>query len=223
MNQLGRPQRATLDPPVKALFVYNCNPAAVAPDQEAGARGLLREDLFTVVHEQFPTDTADYADIVLPATTQLEHFDIHKAYGHLYVSLNKPAIAPLGESVSNTDLFRRLAARMGFDDPCLRESDEQMARQAFLWDHERMAGIDFERLEREDVGPPERPRPLPALRRRRLSHAVGQVRARVGQARGRGARPARRATRRRARGRRARPSSRSATRSPSSRRPRTTS
>jgi anaerobic selenocysteine-containing dehydrogenase len=150
MSQLGRILNdATLDPPVKALFVYNCNPGAVAPEQEAVRRGLMREDLFTVVHEQFQTDTADFADLLLPATTTLEHYDIHKAYGHLYISLSKPAIAPVGESVSNTDLFRRLAERMGLDDPCLRESDEQMARQAFLWDHERMAGIDFERLERE--------------------------------------------------------------------------
>jgi len=150
MSQLGRILNdAKLDPPVKALFVYNCNPGAVAPDQEAVRRGLMREDLFTVVHEQFQTDTADFADLLLPATTTLEHYDIHKAYGHLYISLSRPAIAPVGESLSNTDLFRRLAERMDLDHPCLRESDEQMARQAFLWDHERMAGIDFERLERE--------------------------------------------------------------------------
>jgi anaerobic selenocysteine-containing dehydrogenase len=150
MSQLGRilndPQ---LDPPVKALFVYNCNPGAVAPEQESVRRGLAREDLFTIVHEQFQTDTADFADLLLPATTTLEHYDIHKAYGHLYISLSKPAIAPVGESVSNTDLFRRLAARMGLDHPSLRETDEEMARQAFDWSHPRMAGIDFERLERE--------------------------------------------------------------------------
>ena len=150
MSQLGRILNdPKLDPPVKALFVYNCNPGAVAPEQEAVRRGLAREDLFTIVHEQFQTDTVDFADLVLPATTTLEHYDIHKAYGHLYISLSKPAIAPVGESMSNTELFRRLAARMGLDHPCLSESDEQMARQAFLWDHERMAGIDFERLERE--------------------------------------------------------------------------
>src|SRR5262249_58681359 len=84
-------------PPVRALYVYNCNPAAVCPDQSRVLDGLRREDLFTVVHEQFQTDTADYADILLPATTQLEHFDIHSAYGHLYIQTNEPAIAPLGE------------------------------------------------------------------------------------------------------------------------------
>jgi anaerobic selenocysteine-containing dehydrogenase len=150
MSQLGRILNdAELAPPVKALFVYNCNPGAVAPEQEAVRRGLAREDLFTVVHELFQTDTADFADLLLPATTTLEHYDIHKAYGHLYISLSKPAIDPVGESLSNTELFRRLAARMGLDHPCLRESDEEMARQAFDWSHPRMAGIDFERLERE--------------------------------------------------------------------------
>jgi len=151
MSQLGRIllNDPKLDPPVKALFVYNCNPAAVAPEQEAVRRGLEREDLFTIVHEQFQTDTADFADLLLPATTTLEHYDIHKAYGHLYISLSKPAIAPVGESLSNTELFRRLGARMGLDHPCLRESDAEMARQAFDWSHPRMAGIDFERLERE--------------------------------------------------------------------------
>ena len=150
MSQLGRILTdASLDPPVAALFVYNSNPAAVAPEQDAVRRGLEREDLFVVVHEQFQTDTADFADILLPATTTLEHYDIHKAYGHLYVSLSRPAIAPLGEALPNTELFRRLAARMGLDHPCLRESDEQMARQSFKWDHPFMAGITFDRLERE--------------------------------------------------------------------------
>jgi anaerobic selenocysteine-containing dehydrogenase len=101
-------------PPVKALYVYNCNPAAVAPSQSKVIEGLKREDLFTVVHELFPTDTVDYADIVLPATSQLEQFDIHNAYGHLYVQASMPAIAPLGESKPNTEVFRLLAAAMGF-------------------------------------------------------------------------------------------------------------
>jgi anaerobic selenocysteine-containing dehydrogenase len=150
MSQLGRILTdETLDPPVKALFVYNSNPAAVAPEQEAVRRGLFRQDLFTVVHELFPTDTVDFADIVLPATTTLEHYDVHKSYGHLYMSLSRPAIAPLGESLPNTEVFRRLAARLGLDDPCLRESDEDMARRSFDWDHPRMAGITFERLARE--------------------------------------------------------------------------
>lgn len=150
MSQLGRVLNdPKLAPPVKALFVYNSNPAAVAPDQESVRKGLLRDDLFTVVHELFQTDTADFADLVLPATTTLEHYDIHKAYGHLYLSLSRPAIAPLGESKPNTELFRLLAARLSLDHPCLRETDEEMARQALRWDHPSLAGITFEDLERE--------------------------------------------------------------------------
>jgi anaerobic selenocysteine-containing dehydrogenase len=150
MSQIGRILLDdTLDPPVKALFVYNSNPAAVAPEQEAVARGFAREDLFVVVHELFRTDTVDYADVVLPATTTLEHYDLHKAYGHLYLTLSEPAIAPLGEAKPNPEVFRLLAARMGLDDPCLRESDEQMARQAMKWAHPRLEGTDFARLQRE--------------------------------------------------------------------------
>jgi anaerobic selenocysteine-containing dehydrogenase len=163
MNQLGRVLNDKgLAPPVMALYVYNSNPAAVAPDQEQVRAGLLREDLFTVVHELFQTDTADFADIVLPATSTLEHYDIHKAYGHLYLSLSRPAIAALGESKPNTEVFRLLAARLGLQDPCFRESDEEMARQAFDWEHPHLAGIDLARLEREtsvrlSVGRPYRP------------------------------------------------------------------
>ncbi|HEY6547020.1 MAG TPA: molybdopterin-dependent oxidoreductase, partial [Vicinamibacteria bacterium] len=150
MSQLGRILTdPALDPPVKALFVYNSNPAAVAPEQGKVHEGLRRDDLFTVVHELFATDTVDFADIVLPATTTLEHYDVHKAYGHLYLSLSRPAIAPVGESKPNTELFRLLAARLGMDDPCLFESDEQLARQAFDWSHPNLAGVTFERLERE--------------------------------------------------------------------------
>jgi len=150
MSQLGRVLTdETLAPPVKALFVYNSNPAAVAPEQEKVREGLGREDLFTVVHELFATDTVDFADIVLPATTTLEHYDLHKAYGHLYLSLSRPAIAPLGESKPNTEVFRLLAARMGLEHASLRDSDEDMARQAMAWDHPNLAGITFDRLERE--------------------------------------------------------------------------
>jgi anaerobic selenocysteine-containing dehydrogenase len=138
-----------LAPPVKAVFVYNSNPVAVAPDQESVRAGFAREDLFTVVHDLFLTDTADFADLVLPATTTLEHYDIHKSYGHLSLSLSRPAIAPLGESKANTEVFRLLARHLGLDHPALRETDEQMARQAFRWDHPYLRGIDFERLERE--------------------------------------------------------------------------
>ncbi len=117
-------------PPVRALYVYNANPAAVCPDQSRVLAGLLREDLFTVVHEQFPTDTVDYADVVLPATTQLEHFDLHGSYGHLYVQANQPAIAPLGEAKSNNDVFRLLARRMGFEPELFDVPDEELAALA---------------------------------------------------------------------------------------------
>src|SRR4029079_12068935 len=105
--------------PVKALVVYNSNPGAIAPDRENVIAGLRREDLFTVVLEHFQTDTADYADVLLPATTQLEHEDLHKAYGHLYVMYNHRAIEPLGEALPNAEIFRRLPAAMGLPHPPL--------------------------------------------------------------------------------------------------------
>jgi anaerobic selenocysteine-containing dehydrogenase len=117
-------------PPIQALYVYNSNPAAVCPDQARVLRGLMREDLFTVVHEQFPTDTVDYADIVLPATTQLEHFDIHGSYGHFYVQTNEPAIAPLVEAKSNNDVFRLLARRLNFESEIFEASDQELAVEA---------------------------------------------------------------------------------------------
>jgi anaerobic selenocysteine-containing dehydrogenase len=118
-------------PKIEALIVYNSNPVAVAPESGRVVKGFEREDLFTVVLEHFQTDTADYADYILPATTQLEHWDIHTSYGHTDVLLNQPAIAPLGESRSNTDIFRALAARMGFDEPCFADDDETLCRTAF--------------------------------------------------------------------------------------------
>jgi anaerobic selenocysteine-containing dehydrogenase len=150
MSQLGRVLTdPKLDPPVKALYVYNSNPGAVAPDQERVRAGLLRDDLFVVVHDLFQTDTVDFADIVLPATTPLEHFDLHKAYGHHYLSLSRPAIAPLGESKPNTEVFRLLAERMGLDHEALRESDEAIAKKAVRWNDPAAAGLSWERLERE--------------------------------------------------------------------------
>ncbi|MGE5641139.1 MAG: molybdopterin-containing oxidoreductase family protein [Clostridia bacterium] len=135
-------------PPVKAIVVYNNNPVAVCPDSAKVIAGFSREDLFTVVMDHFQTDTADYADILLPATTQLEHHDVHKAYGHLYLLGNSPAIAPVGESLPNSEVFRRLAARMGFDEPCFRDSDEDICRTALRSSAERMHGIDWESLKR---------------------------------------------------------------------------
>jgi anaerobic selenocysteine-containing dehydrogenase len=134
------------DPPIRAIFVYNSNPVAVAPESAKVVRGFARDDLFCVVHDVFLTDTADYADIVLPATTQLEHIDVHSSYGHLYAVANNRAIAPLGEAKPNTELFRLLAARMGFADPCFVESDEDIARTAFLTNHPRGQGLDWDSL-----------------------------------------------------------------------------
>ena len=135
MSTLGQvlchPGDATFGPPVRALVVYNSNPAAVAPQSGEVVRGLAREDLFTVVLEQFLTDTADTADYVLPATTQLEHWDIHLSYGHTDVLLNRPAIEPLGLARPNTWVFRQLAQRLGFDEPCFADDDLALCRQAF--------------------------------------------------------------------------------------------
>ena len=145
MNELGKALAGGLPgPPVKALYVYNSNPAAVAPDGGRVREGLLRDELFTVVHEQFLTDTCDYADYVLPATTQLEHLDVHGAYGHHFVMLNTPAIAPVGESRSNNEVFRGLASRLGFE-PELFPEDETLAHEV-LDGGPSMAGITLERL-----------------------------------------------------------------------------
>ena len=130
-------------PPVRAIVIYNNNPVAVCPESDKVIAGFSREDLFTVVIDHFQTDSADYADIVLPATTQLEHYDVHKSYGHLYMLANNPAIAPVGEALPNSEIFRRLAARMGFDEPCFRDSDEDICRAA-------LAGkADWEALKRD--------------------------------------------------------------------------
>ncbi len=137
------------DPPVRALYVYNSNPVAVAPDSGKVIAGFARENLFTVVHDSFQTDTADYADILLPATTQLEQVDVHKSYGHLYALANNQAIAPLAEAKANSEVFRLLAARMGFEDACFKESDDDIARDAFLIEHKNMQGISWESLKQQ--------------------------------------------------------------------------
>ncbi len=148
MTQLGEALTTLRDPPVRALIVYNSNPAAIAPDQNAVRRGLRREDLFTVVVEQLQTDTADFADIVLPATTFLENTDLHKPYGHYYLQLARPALQPPGETRSNQDIFRALAARMGFTEPCFRDSDDDMIRAALSSGHPFLDGITLEALDR---------------------------------------------------------------------------
>ena len=139
-NELLRPASADFGPAIEALLVYNSNPLAVAPESAKVVRGLQRPDLFTVVLEHFMTDTADQADYVLPATTQLEHWDIHLSYGHTDVLLNQPAIAPVGQALSNSEIFRRLARHMGFDEPCFAEDDLSLCRKAFG------PHIDFELL-----------------------------------------------------------------------------
>ncbi len=156
MSTIGR-DLASADPPIEALIVYNSNPVAVAPDSRSVAAGFAREDLFTVVLEQFQTDTADYADYVLPATTQLEHTDVHKTYGHLYMLANNPAIDALGEALPNSEIFRRLAAAMGFDEPCFRESDDDIAAAAFnepSFDWESLKRSGWQRLDRPKVYAP---------------------------------------------------------------------
>jgi anaerobic selenocysteine-containing dehydrogenase len=136
-------------PKIEAVIVYNSNPVAIAPDSSKVAQGFAREDLFTVVLEHFQTDTADYADILLPATTQLEHVDAHLAYGHLYMMANNAAIAPLGESKPNTEIFRLIAKRMGFNDPVFDETDDELAALAFDKTHARAVHFDWESLKQK--------------------------------------------------------------------------
>src|SRR6266545_3913300 len=146
MSTIGDALLDKNDPPIRAIYVYNSNPVAVAPESTKVVAGFSRQDLFCVVHDVFLTDTADYADIVLPATTQLEHVDVHSSYGHLYVLANNPAIAPVGEAKPNSEVFRLLAQRMGFDEPCFRETDDDIARHAFTASHPRGRGLDWESL-----------------------------------------------------------------------------
>ncbi len=149
MVQLGSALNSLTAPPVQALFVYNANPAAVCPDHNEVVRGLKRPDLFTLVHEQFFTDTTDYADIVLPATTFFEHKELQTAYGHHYLQVSNQAIDPLGECRSNVEMFRALAERMGFEDECFRETVDSMIDRALESPNPRLKGITRERLERE--------------------------------------------------------------------------
>jgi len=140
-DDLLREPSADFGPKIEAVVVYNSNPVAVAPQSRKVVEGFLREDLFTVVLEHFMTDTADHADYVLPATTQLEHLDVHTSYGHTYALINEPAIAPLGQAKPNTQIFRELAARMGFTDACFADSDEVLARAAL-----KPEWVDFDAL-----------------------------------------------------------------------------
>jgi anaerobic selenocysteine-containing dehydrogenase len=135
-----------LSPPIRSLCIYNCNPVVTIPNQNLIVKGLQREDLYTVVHDLFVTETARYADLILPATSQIECLDLVPAWGHLYLSLNRPAIEPRGESVSNTELIRRLARALGRTEPWLFESDENLLRTALANGHPWLKGVTFERL-----------------------------------------------------------------------------
>ncbi len=146
MSAIGDALLDAKDPPIRAIYVYNSNPVAVAPESARVAAGFARDDLFCVVHEIFRTDTADYADILLPATTQLEQQDVHGSYGHLYALANNPSIAPLGEAKPNTQVFRELAARMDFAEPCFRDTDDDLVRMAFRADDPRAAGLGWDEL-----------------------------------------------------------------------------
>ena len=157
MNRLGAALSGEVtDPPIKSLFVYGSNPAAIAPNAGRVVKGLMREDLFTVVHELFMTDTADYADIVLPATSQLEQIDLHKSYGHTYLTYNHPAIAPLGESKSNWEVMCLLAKEMGFTEPWLQQSADEVLDEvltATAATQPQFAGITLARLKSENTVP----------------------------------------------------------------------
>jgi anaerobic selenocysteine-containing dehydrogenase len=149
MSELGKALTQLNHPPVKALVVYNSNPAAIAPNQNLVLAGMRREDLFTVVLEQFQNDTADHADILLPATTFLEHTDLYLAYGHYYLQLARPALPAPGETKSNVEVFRLLAQRIGFDEPCFADSEDDMIRALLDSEHPFLQGITLERLDRE--------------------------------------------------------------------------
>jgi len=149
MVELGKALNELDNPPVKALFVYNSNPAAVCPNHNEVIRGLQRPDLFTVVHEQFLTDTTDYADIVLPATTFFEHKELQKSYGHYFLQMSHQAIEPLGECRSNVELFRALAGGMGFEDDCFRDTVDDMMDAALDSPNPWLEDIDRKRLEQD--------------------------------------------------------------------------
>ncbi len=152
MNRLGALLTGEADPPVYSLFVYNANPVASTPNAGKIVEGLLRDDLFTVVHELFETDTARYADILLPATSQLEHVDLHKPYGHVSLQYNMPAIAPQGEARSNWDVMRSLSPAMGINEPWLQQDANEVIQEIVdttSQHNPRLVGITLERLQAE--------------------------------------------------------------------------
>ena len=160
MLQLGKALNDTsLNPPVQAMIVYNCNPAVIVPDQNQVIKGLSRSDLFTVVLEHFITDTARYADYVLPATTQLEHWDLVGSWGQDYINLNEPVIPPRGESKPNSEIFRLLSKTMGYEDDYLYESDLDIIHKTLKSDHPYLKGITFDSLQKTGWARLQRPKP----------------------------------------------------------------
>ena len=168
-----------LDESVKCLWVYAANPMGSTADQNRIREKLLREDLFTVVMEQFPTDTVDYADIVLPATMQIEHTDLHAGYGHMYLMWNEPAVEPPGECLSTAETFRRLARHMGLTEPSLYDSDLELAEQLLSSGHPSLTGITVDRLRKEGWVRLNVPAAVRALHRR-LPDALGEDGVRLG-------------------------------------------
>jgi anaerobic selenocysteine-containing dehydrogenase len=149
MTRLGEALLELDDPPVESVLIYASNPVASVPDQNKVRRALAREDLFTVVVDNFQTDTADYADLLLPGTMQTEHADLHHAYGHIYLSWNEPAVPPPGECLPHTEIFRRLARRLGVTEPCVYDSDDDLARAVLDSDDPALRGLTLEVLKRE--------------------------------------------------------------------------
>ena len=149
MTRLGEALLEVHDPPVASLLIYASNPLASVPDQGKARRGLAREDLFTVVVENFQTDTADYADLLLPGTMQTEHADLHYSYGHIYLNWNEPAVPAPGECLPHTEIFRRLGRRLGVTEPCVYDGDDDLARAVLASDDAALAGITLERLKRD--------------------------------------------------------------------------
>ncbi len=173
MNELGEALLTADNPPVKALYVYNCNPASVTPDQTKVLQGLRRPDLFVAVHEQLWTDTTDYADVVMPATTSFEHTDLYKAYGHLYVQLSEPAIAPVGESKPNIEVFRMIAKGMGYTEPCFDDDEREIIGQALSAGGKPMEGITWDKL-KEGPQRIRTPRPFAPFARGGFATASGK-------------------------------------------------
>jgi anaerobic selenocysteine-containing dehydrogenase len=171
MSELGKALTELSDPPVKAMVVYNSNPAAIAPHQNKVLKGMRREDLFTVVLEHFQNDTADHADILLPATTFLEHTDLYLAYGHHHLQMARPVVEAPGEARSNVDIFRALAGRMGFLDGCFEDSEDDMIRTLLGSGHPFLQDITLGAAACIPRG-----RAIPAIRAGRLRNTLGKVR-----------------------------------------------